>query len=145
MKQTRVNQLADRIRVLVAELIERRVKDPRLGFVTVTGVHLTPDLRQATVYYTVMGDEREHEASAAALRSATGMIRTEVGQRLGLRHTPGIDFQPDTVPEKAARIETLVRQARESDAELERKAAKAAYAGDPDPYRTPRATNDELE
>lgn len=145
MNQTRVNQLADRIRVLVAELIERRVKDPRLGFVTVTGVQLTPDLREATVYYTVMGSDREHKESAAALRSATGMIRTEVGQHLGLRHAPGIGFQPDTVPEKAARIEDLVRQARESDAELERKAANAAYAGDPDPYRTPRATNDELE
>lgn len=143
MNQTRVNQLADRIRVLVAELLERRVKDPRLGFVTVTGVQLTQDLREATVYYTVMGDDHEHEESSAALKSATGMIRTEVGQQLGLRHAPSIAFQPDTVPEKAARIEDLVRQAKQADAEVERRAAKAAYAGDPDPYRTPRQADDE--
>lgn len=138
MNQTRVNQLADRIRVLVAELLERRVKDPRLGFVTVTGVQLTPDLRDATVYYTVMGDDHEHSASRAALESATGMIRTEVGHQLGLRHAPSIRFQPDTVPETAARIDDLVRRARESDAQLEERAATATYAGDPDPYREPR-------
>lgn len=71
------------------------------------------------------------------------MIRTEVGHQLGLRHAPSITFQPDTVPEKAARIEDLVRQAKQADAELERRAAKAAYAGDPDPYRTPRQVDDE--
>lgn len=145
MNQTRVNQLADRIRVLVAELLERRVKDPRLGFVTVTGVQLTQDLREATIYFTVMGDDHEHEESSAALRSATGMIRTEVGHQLGLRHAPSIAFQPDTVPESAARIEDLVRRAKQADAEVEQRAAKAAYAGDPDPYRTPREADDELD
>lgn len=135
MNQTRVKQAADRIREIVAGVVERRVKDPRLGFVTITGVRLTPDLRDATVYYTVLGDPEQRKASAAALQSATGMIRTEVGHQLGLRHTPSIAFVADEVPEQAKRIEQLVREARESDAELERKAADAQYAGEADPYR----------
>lgn len=138
MNQTRVNQMADRIREIVAGVLERRVKDPRLGFVTITGVRLTPDLRDATVYFTVLGDAENRKASEAALRSATGMIRTEVGHRLGLRHTPSIAFVPDEVPEQAERIERLVQEARASDAEVERQAADATYAGDADPYRTPR-------
>jgi len=136
MNQTRVNQLAERIRDIVAAMLERRVKDPRLGFVTVTAARLTGDLRDATVFYTVFGDERERAATAAALASATGMIRSEVGRQLGLRHTPSITFVPDAVPENAAHIEDLLRQARESDAEVARRAAGAKYAGDADPYRT---------
>ncbi|HEY8456879.1 MAG TPA: 30S ribosome-binding factor RbfA [Actinopolymorphaceae bacterium] len=136
MNQTRVNQLAERIRDIVAAMLERRVKDPRLGFVTVTAARLTGDLRDATVFYTVFGDERERAATAAALASATGMIRSEVGRQLGLRHTPSITFVPDAVPENAAHIEDLLRQARESDAEVARRAAGAKYAGDADPYRS---------
>lgn len=136
MNQTRVNQLAERIRDIVAAMLERRVKDPRLGFVTVTAARLTGDLRDATVFYTVFGDERERAATAAALARATGMIRSEVGRQLGLRHTPSITFVPDAVPENAAHIEDLLRQARESDAEVARRAAGAKYAGDADPYRS---------
>lgn len=138
MNQTRVKQQADRIRELVAGILERRVKDPRLGFVTITGVRLTPDLRDATVYYTVLGDAENRKASEAALASATGMIRSEVGHRLGLRHTPSLAFVADEVPEQAERIEQLVEQARASDAEVERQAVEATYAGDADPYRVPR-------
>ena len=136
MNQTRVNQLADRIRVIVAGMLERRVKDPRLGFVTVTDVRLTGDLRDATVFYTVLGGDQDRAGTAAALASATGMIRAEVGRQLGLRHTPSLRFVPDAVPESAAHIEDLLRRARESDAEVARRAAQARYAGDPDPYRT---------
>ena len=134
MAQERAKQLADRIQVIVAELLERRVKDPRLGFVTVTEARLTGDLREATVFYTVLGDEAERTGSAAALRSATGLLRSELGRQLGLRHTPSLTFVLDAIPENAAHIEDLLRRARESDAEVARRAAAAEYAGDADPY-----------
>ncbi len=135
MNQTRVNQLADRIRVIVAEMLERRVKDPRLGFVTVTEARLTGDLREATVFYTVLGGDQDRVGTAAALESATGLIRSEVGRQLGLRHTPSLAFVPDGIPETAKHIEDLLQQARESDAEVARQAARASYAGEADPYR----------
>ena len=103
MGEARAKQLADRIQVLVAELLERRVKDPRLGFVTVTDARLTGDLREASVFYTVFGDEPERAATAAALASARGLIRSEVGKALGLRHSPSVDFYLDAVPETAGR------------------------------------------
>jgi ribosome-binding factor A len=144
MSQTRVNQLADRIRVIVAQMLERRVKDPRLGFVTVTEARLTGDLRDATVFYTVFGDDQERSGTAAALQSATGLIRSEVGRQLGLRHTPSLTFVPDGVPENAAHIDDLLKKARESDAEVARRAAGATYAGGSDPYRVPPEDEDDL-
>src|SRR6187200_2470012 len=101
MSSTRVRKIADRIQVIVAEMLERRIKDPRLGFVTVTEVRLTGDTQQATVFYTVLGDADDVDDSAAALRSATGLIRAEVGRQLGMRHTPTLDFVHDAVPENA--------------------------------------------
>jgi ribosome-binding factor A len=143
MNQTRVNQLADRIRVIVAEMLERRVKDPRLGFVTVTEARLTGDLRDATVFYTVFGGDQDRAGTAAALDSATGLIRSEVGKQLGLRHTPSLAFVPDGIPENAAHIEDLLQRARESDAEVARQAARASYAGEADPYRSVEDEEDE--
>jgi ribosome-binding factor A len=133
----RARKLADRITQIVAEMLERRIKDPRLGFVTITETRLTGDLQQATVYYTVFGDEQERAASAAALDSATGIIRSEVGKQTGLRLTPSITFVADVLPEDAKRMESLVDQVREADAQLARSREGAAYAGDPDPYRKP--------
>ncbi|MET9021273.1 30S ribosome-binding factor RbfA [Actinopolymorpha sp. NPDC004070] len=144
MNQTRVNQLADRIQVIVAEMLERRVKDPRLGFVTVTEARLTGDLREATVFYTVLGGDQDHAGTAVALESAKGLIRSEVGRRLGLRHTPSLAFVADAVPENAKHIEDLLRRARDSDAEVARRAAQASPAGEADPYRVPR-TDDDLD
>ncbi|MGD0560715.1 MAG: 30S ribosome-binding factor RbfA [Streptosporangiaceae bacterium] len=132
---SRAGRLADRIAVLVAEMLERRIKDPRLGFVTVTEAKLTNDLREATVFYTVYGSDDEREETARALRSATGIIRTEVGRQLGLRHTPSLEFVPDAVPGNAARIDDLVEQAKRADEELRRAREGAQPAGDPDPYR----------
>ncbi len=143
MNQTRVNQLADRIRVIVAEMLERRVKDPRLGFITVTEARLTGDLRDATVFYTVLGDDQDRSGTAAALESAKGLVRSEVGRLLGLRHTPSLTFVPDGIPENAAHIEDLLRKARDSDADVARQASQATYAGDVDPYRTPQEEEDE--
>lgn len=136
MSDQRARKLADRIQVIVAEMLERRIKDPRLGFVTVTDVRVTGDLREATVFYTVMGDASEREASAQALASATGLIRSEVGKQTGIKFTPTIEFVADAVPENAAHIEDLLRQARERDAEVAGLAAGADFAGDPDPYKS---------
>ena len=135
MNEQRARRLADRIQVIVAEMLERRIKDPRLGFVTVTDVRVTGDLREATVFYTVMGDQAERDASAAALESATGIIRSEVGKQTGIKFTPTIAFVADAIPENAAHIEDLLRQARERDAQVAGMAAQAQFAGDPDPYK----------
>jgi ribosome-binding factor A len=142
MDAPRARKLADRIAQIVAEMLERRIKDPRLGFVTVTEARLTNDLREATVYYTVFGSDQERADSAMALASATGVIRSEVGRQLGLRHSPSLAFVADVVPDTAQRIEELVGQARDADAELARSREGAVPAGDPDPYRKP-AEDDE--
>src|SRR5438093_55843 len=128
MGEARAKQLADRIQVLVAELLERRVKDPRLGFVTVTDARLTGDLREASVFYTVYGDEQARASTAAALESARGLIRSEVGKALGLRHTPSVTFFLDAVPESAGHIEDLLAKARLADAEVAKSAAPATPA-----------------
>lgn len=135
MNEQRARRLADRIQVIVAEMLERRIKDPRLGFVTVTDVRVTGDLREATVFYTVMGDQAQREDTAAALASATGIIRSEVGKQTGIKFTPTLAFVEDAVPETAAHLEELLKQARERDAEVAGLAAEATFAGDPDPYK----------
>src|SRR5580692_4070769 len=137
MDAPRARKLADRIAQIVAEMLERRIKDPRLGFVTVTEAKLTNDLREATVFYTVYGTAEERADSAAALASATGLIRSEVGHQTGLRHTPSLAFVPDTLPEGARHMEDLVARAREADARLAEVREGAVPAGDPDPYREP--------
>ena len=108
----RARKLAERIQVIVAEALEFRVKDPRLGFITVTDVRITNDLREATVFYTVYGDDDERSSTAVALESAKGMLRTEVGRQTGVRHTPSLTFFADAVPETARQVEDLLRQAR---------------------------------
>src|SRR5690242_3833076 len=138
MAGQRTQQLADRIRVIVASMLERRIKDPRLGFVTLTDVRLTGDNQHASIFYTVLGGQEAIDATGAALRSATGLIRSEVGKQLGLRHTPSIEFFLDAVPENARQIEDLLSKARESDEAVAAQAAGAHYAGDEDPYKRPR-------
>jgi len=136
---TRAAKLADRIRVIVAETLKNRVKDPRLGFVTITDVRITGDLRDATVFYTVYGSEEERAESAAALESAKGILRTEVGRQTGVKHTPSLTFIADAIPEGARQIEDLLAKVAVSDAAVRDAAATATYAGEPDPYRAPRA------
>ena len=136
MDAARARKLADRIAVIVAEMLERRIKDPRLGFVTVTEARITNDLREATVFYTVYGTSEERAGTAAALASATGLIRSEVGRQTGLRHTPSLAFVPDTLPETSQHIEDLVARAREADAALAASREGALPAGDPDPYKS---------
>jgi ribosome-binding factor A len=141
--QVRARKLGDRIAVIVAEMLERRIKDPRLGFVTVTEARVTGDLREATVFYTVYGSADEVAGTAAALASASGLIRTEVGRQTGLKHTPSISFTQDTVPDSARSIEDLVARARAADAAVAAARADAVPAGDPDPYRTPADDDDD--
>ncbi|AXA97469.1 30S ribosome-binding factor RbfA [Microbacterium laevaniformans] len=143
MSNERQARLADRIRVLIAERLEKGLRDPRLGFVTITDVRVTGDLQHASVFYTVYGDDQAREDSAAALKAATGMLRSEVGKRLGIRLTPSLEFIPDALPENAGHIAELLREAQERDAAVAGLAAGAAYAGDADPYVKPREDDDE--
>ncbi len=145
MDAARTRRLAERISKIVAELLERRIKDPRLGFVTVTETRLTSDWREATVYYTVFGSEEERAETAVALRSATGVIRSEVGRLIGLRHTPSLEFVADALPDNARRIDDLVAAAQQADAELARTREGAEWAGDPDPYKKPADDEDEWD
>jgi ribosome-binding factor A len=124
-------------------MLERRIKDPRLGFVTVTEARVTGDLREATVFYTVYGSDEEQAGTAAALASATGLIRSEVGRQTGIKHTPSITFELDKVPDTARSIEDLVEKAREADAAVAASREGAVHAGDPDPYRTPGDDEDD--
>lgn len=139
----RARKLADRIKEIIAKRLDRGLRDPRLGFVTITDVQVTGDLQHATVFYTVYGTEQEREDSAAALKAATGMLRSEVGKNITARLTPTLEFQLDAIPENAAHIEDLLREARERDTEVAGLAASASYAGEEDPYVKPRAIDDE--
>lgn len=133
----RARKLADRIQVVVAETLDRRIKDPRLGFVTITDARVTGDLREATVFYTVYGDDEERAASAAALESAKGVLRSEVGRQTGVRFTPTLAFVPDALPDNARTIEDLLDKARAKDAEVREVSTGKTYAGEADPYRKP--------
>ncbi len=133
--QARARKLADRVREIVAETLEHRIKDPRLGFVTITDARVTGDLRDATVFYTVLGDDEERASTAAALESAKGVLRTEVGRQTGIKHTPSLTFVLDALPDSSRHIDDLLRAAAESDAAVHERATGASYAGDADPYR----------
>lgn len=135
MNELRARQLAKRIQEIAAEAIEYRVKDPRLGFVTITDARVTNDLREATVFYTVFGSAEERAATAEALETARGQIRTEVGRRLGIKHTPSLRFVVDAIPETSAQLEGLLKEMRAADAELAKAREGAEYAGEADPYR----------
>ncbi|GAB2624094.1 ribosome-binding factor A [Paractinoplanes abujensis] len=126
---------AERVRELVASLV-REIKDPRLGMVTVTDARITGDLRDATVYYTVLGDSTEQAGTQTALESAKGMLRSRVGHALGLRHSPSLTFVLDNVQDHAKEMEDLLAEARQRDQEVQRLAAGKKYAGDPDPYKS---------
>jgi len=143
----RAAKVADRIREVIAKRLEKGLRDPRMGFVTITDVRVTGDLQHASVFYTVYGSEEERTDTAAALTAATGMLRTEVGRNLNTRLTPTLEFIPDAIPENAAAIASLLIEARERDNEAAALASNAKYAGEADPYVKPREfeTDDELE
>jgi ribosome-binding factor A len=139
----RAAKMADRIREIVARRIEKGLRDPRLGFVTITDVRMTGDLQHASIFYTVYGTDEERADSAAALKSATGMLRTEVGKNITARLTPSLEFIPDAIPENANLIEGLLAEARSRDSEVEALKQTANYAGDEDPYVKPRVYDED--
>lgn len=139
----RAAKVADRIREVIAQRLEKGLRDPRMGFVTITDVRVTGDLQHASVFYTVYGSEEERADTALALKAATGLLRTEVGRNLNTRLTPSLEFIADAIPENAASIEALLREAAERDDEARAQAANATYAGDEDPYVKPRELDDE--
>ncbi|HET6826861.1 MAG TPA: 30S ribosome-binding factor RbfA [Amnibacterium sp.] len=139
----RAAKLGDQVKEIIAKRLEKGLRDPRLGFVTITDVRMTGDLQHASVFYTVYGTEQEREDSAAALTAATGMLRTEVGRNIRTRLTPTLEFIPDAIPENAAHVASLLAEARERDSAAQALAARAEYAGDPDPYVQPRERDDD--
>lgn len=149
MASPRVRKVADRIKVIVAEMLERRIKDPRLGFVTITDVRVTGDTQNASVFYTVLAIGADGVAAedlagtAAALESAKGLIRSEVAKQLGMRHSPSLEFIHDALPETARAIDDLLDRARASDEAVAAVRTGASYAGEPDPYKKPRVPEDE--
>lgn len=121
----------------MAQLLETKIKDPRLGFVTVTDARVTGDLQNASIFYTVLGGEDERAATAAALESAKGVIRSAVGKDLGTRITPSLEFILDGLPESARELDTLLARVHELDAQV----AKAREGAKPvveDAYKVPR-------
>ncbi len=142
MSNPRAGKVAERIQQIIARRLEKGLRDPRLGFVTITDVRVTGDLQHASVFYTVYGDEQEQADTAAALRAATGMLRTEVGKQLRTRLTPVLEFIHDELPESAQHLNELLAEAKRRDDEAAALAADAQYAGDEDPYVKPREDED---
>ncbi|MBB5828069.1 30S ribosome-binding factor RbfA [Micromonospora carbonacea] len=139
----KVRRHAERIRELVASVVRSQIKDPRLGMITITDARITADLRDATVFYTVLGDSAAQASTAAALESAKGMLRSTVGKALGLRHSPSLTFVLDDVQDQVKQIDDLLAAARHADAEVQRLAAQAKYAGDAQPYRLDEDSDDD--
>ncbi|QGN50166.1 30S ribosome-binding factor RbfA [Micromonospora sp. WMMC415] len=141
----KVRRHAERVRELVASVVRSQIKDPRLGMITITDARITADLRDATVFYTVLGDAAAQSGTAAALESAKGMLRSTVGKALGLRHSPTLTFVLDDVQDQVKHIDDLLAQARHADAEVQRLAARAEYAGEAQPYRLEDEANEDTE
>jgi ribosome-binding factor A len=131
----KVRRHAERVRELVASAVRTQIKDPRLGMITITDARITADLREATVFYTVLGDAEAKAGTAAALDSAKGMLRGPVGRALGLRHSPSLTFVLDEVQEHVKHIDDLLAEARLRDEQVQRLAQGAEYAGEAQPYR----------
>jgi ribosome-binding factor A len=135
MPSNRPLKVADRIKEVLATALEGHVKDPRLGFITLTDVRVTGDLQHASIFYTVLGDESASEATAAALHSAKGMLRSEVGKALGLRIVPTLEFIPDALGKSASAMNDLISQMHQRDEELARLRQDAKPVGESDPYK----------
>ncbi len=134
MANPRIGKLSEQIQFVVAEMLAHKVKDPRLGFVTVTDVRLTPDAREASVFYTVLGNEEDLANSAEALESAKGLLRSTVGKRLGLKFAPTLSFVLDASYEAARDMDDLLARVQLEDQAKAEQAKGAQYAGDANPY-----------
>jgi ribosome-binding factor A len=116
----RANRVSEQMKKELSDIIGRKIKDPRIGFVTVTDVQVTGDLQQAKVYISVLGDEEQRENTLKGLAKATGFIRTEVGQRIRLRKTPEIIFEFDESIDYGNRIENLLHQINQDSRDKEK-------------------------
>lgn len=108
MSSLRIAKVQELMKQEVSQIILRELKDPRIGFVTVTKVDITPDLREARIYVSLMGTEEEKQASFAGLESSLGFVRREIGHRIKMRYTPQISFAVDTSLDYGTRIQTLL-------------------------------------
>jgi ribosome-binding factor A len=108
MKNVRANRVGEQMKKELSEIFQRELKDPRIGFLTVTGVEMTGDLSQAKIYISVLGSEEQKENSLKAIAKASGFIRSEVGRRMSLRHTPELIFKFDESIEYGSKIEKLL-------------------------------------
>lgn len=115
MTSHRPERVGDALRAVIAELLAREIKDPRIGMVTLTGVEMTPDLKHARVFFSCLGDESVHQRSLAGLRSATGYIKAHAARELKLRFTPEITFVFDPSLERVDRLSALLREAGPHD------------------------------
>ncbi|MGV2941152.1 30S ribosome-binding factor RbfA [Mesobacillus sp. LC4] len=106
----RVNRVGEQMKKELGDIISRKIKDPRVGFVTVTDVQVTGDLQQAKVYISVLGDEQQREDTLKGLAKAKGFIRTEIGQRIRLRKTPELIFEFDETMAYGNRINSLIHE-----------------------------------
>ena len=111
MVQFRRERLGDQLRVEIADLIQKEVRDPRVGFVTVTEVRMSPDLKHARVYVSILGDEAQTAESLDALERSRGFLKSQIGHRLKLRYVPQLRFVLDETLDKSARIESLLKEA----------------------------------
>lgn len=137
MSNPRAGKVAERIHQIIARRLDKGLRDPRLGFVTITEVRVTGDLQNASVFYTVYGDQSSQADTAAALKAATGMLRSEVGKQLGTRLTPTLEFLHDELPASADHMNELLAEAKRRDEEARALATGATYAGEADPYSKP--------
>jgi len=110
MAQFRAGRVGEQIKKEISGMIQSELKDPRIGFVTVTGVDVTGDLSLARVYLSIMGSEEQKEATLHAIGRAKGFLRSELGRRIRLRHTPDIEFRFDSSIEYGNHIEALLQQ-----------------------------------
>ena len=115
MAVKRSDKVGEEIHKIISELLIKGLKDPRIGFVTITGVKLTTDMRQATVYFTVIGSDEEKQHTETGLNSARGFIRKEIGQALKMRFTPDIHFKYDTSVEYGYHIESILKEIGSKD------------------------------
>jgi ribosome-binding factor A len=111
----RVDRLTQLFKDEIGQIIQQEIKDTRLGFITITGVKLTPDLRQAWVYFSVLGDKINKEKASQGLKSASGYIKRLIGQRIKMRYTPEIEFELDETWDKMKHIENILDKIRKEE------------------------------
>ena len=115
MSELRANRVAEQMKKELGDIIGRKIKDPRVGFVTVTDVEVTGDLQQAKVFISVLGENEQKQATLVGLAKAKGFIRSEIGKRIRLRKTPELFFEFDETIEKGNRIEHILRELNDSN------------------------------